>query len=139
MIRGGEIRTRVLSLLFLMGSLAGLGCDPTGVTTKRFVVRVDSISAPDSITPTEALTVRFWGNLGPDLCSRLDRVDKHRFAGGIELRFHGVRATGGGDCLQMPAALQHDEMVAPPLENPFTIRVLQPDGVPPLERQVRVR
>jgi hypothetical protein len=53
----------------------------------------------------------------------------------LEVRFHGVRR--GGDCTQMPVALEHMEIVLPPLDDPFTIRVLQP-GVVPLEQAVRV-
>jgi hypothetical protein len=38
----------------------------------------------------------------------------------------------------MPAVLDHVEHVAPPLEDPFRIRVLQPDGTV-LQKVVRVR
>lgn len=129
----------VVGALVLLSCLSAVACDLIGVTTKRFVVRVDSISVRGAVTPADPLVARFWGSVGPDGCSQLERVETRRFTGGIELRFHGVRATGGGDCTMMPVALQHEEAIAPPLEDPFTIRVLQPGGGPPLEKQVRVR
>lgn len=132
-----KLSARHVGALVLLSSLAGLACNVTGVRTDRFVVRVDSISAPDAIAATTPLTIRVWGVLGPDLCSRLDQVERQRSAGSIELRFRGER-TGGGNCPQMPAPLRYEETILPPFEDPFTIRVLQPDGTP-VEREVRVR
>jgi hypothetical protein len=104
----------------------------------EFVIRVTSIESPDTIATTAPLTARFSGPIGPDLCSYLDRVEKRLTANTLELRFHGVREVGGGDCLMAVAVLDHEVTVAPPIEDPFTIRVLQPDGVP-LVKIVRVR
>jgi len=133
-----HVPARVSIALLLLSSLSGLGCNATGLTTRQFVARVDSISAPDTIAATSTLRFQVWGTLGPDLCSRLESVEKRRFAGGIELRFRGAR-TSGGNCAQMPAALRYEETITPPIVDPFTIRVLQPDGASPLERQVRSR
>lgn len=115
--------------------LATTGCDP--FEAEEFVVQVDSITGPASVSSTETLTVRFWGRLGPDLCSRLDRVDRDRTPDALELRFHGERSMDGG-CPQMPAILDHQEEIAPPFGDPFTVRVSQPDGAL-LEKVVRVR
>lgn len=104
---------------------------------RPFVIRVDSISTPASIAPADTLTARFFGPVGSDGCSRLDRVEKRREGGLLELRFHGTRK-GGVDCSQMPVSLNHEERLVPALPDPFTIRVLQPDG-PALERAVRVQ
>ena len=121
--------------VFLL-SLAGLGCGLLD-STDSFVIRVDSISAPASIALADTLTARFFGSVGSDGCSRLERVEKRRDEGLIELRFHGTRK-GGVDCIQMPVSLDHEERIVPPLPDPFTIRVLQPDGAP-LERVVGVQ
>jgi hypothetical protein len=43
----------------------------------------------------------------------------------------------GVDCAQMPVLLEHQEAIAPPVQDPFRITVLQPDGNL-LERVVRV-
>lgn len=125
---------RGLGVLLL--SSAGLGCGLLD-STDSFVIRVDSISAPAAIAPADTLTARFFGPIGPDLCSRLVRVEKRSEPGVLELRFHGERDEDG-DCPQMPRFLDHEEEILPPLEDPFTIRILQPDG-PALERVVRVQ
>jgi len=109
------------------------------VDTEHFVIRVDSISAPETIAAAETLRVRFRGRIGPDLCSRLERVEKGHGPGILEVRFHGERTRPSGtDCLDMLALLEHEEQVPPPLDDPFTIRVLQPDGSR-LEKIVRVQ
>lgn len=131
------LRGRVLAAA-LLSSLATLpACNVFGLDTQSFIVPVDSIRVPEAIGAEDTLTARFFGRLGPDLCSRLERVEQRREPGLLEIRFHGERREDG-DCPQMPAALDHAETVLPPFEDPFTIRVLQPDA-PPLERVVRIR
>jgi hypothetical protein len=103
----------------------------------RFVINVDSISVPDTIGPNDTLTARFHGRIGPNQCFQLSRVERGRGVGLLELRFHGERKENG-DCLQMPVLLDHIEEVPPPVEDPFRLRVLQPDGSA-LEKIVRVR
>lgn len=115
--------------------LAATGCDPFG-GTEEFVVQVDSITGPASVSSTETLTVRFFGRLGPNLCYVLDHVDRNRTPDALELRFHGENR--GGTCFQQPATLEHREEIAPPFGDPFTVRVSQPDGAL-LEKVVRVR
>lgn len=127
--------TSALTVAVLSASVGA--CGLLAPDTTEFVIRVDSIESPDSIAAGNALTARFSGPIGPDLCSSLDRVEKHLTANTLELRFHGARKDGG-HCPAQPAALDHVETIAPPVEDPFTIRVLQPDGVP-LEKVVRVR
>lgn len=125
------------AVLFVLGLSAGCS-NPTDMDTQRFLIAVDSITVPDTIAPNTTLTAHFSGRIGPNRCYRLDHVDRGRGAGIIELRFHGERKEDADNCLQMPAVLDHVEDVAPPLEDPFTIRVLQPDGTA-LEKVVRVR
>jgi hypothetical protein len=126
-------RSWPLPLLLLAGILTS-GCDILG-GDERFVVRVDSISAPAAVDAGTALEVRFHGWVGPNGCSSLSRVEKRAAPQLLEIRFHGVRR--GGNCTQMPVPLEHAERAEPPLSDPFTIRVLQPDGAT-LERVVRV-
>jgi hypothetical protein len=132
---GARSLTRVIGTILLTGTVAA--CNPFGVETDRFIIAVDSMLAPESVAGEDTLVARFWGRIGPDLCSRLDRVDLGRGSHFITLRFHGVRREEG-DCPHMPALLDHRETIPPPLEDPFTIQVLQPDGTS-LEREVRVR
>lgn len=134
-LRGYALATAALALPALIAA-----CDLVDVAfprTERFVIRVDSIAVQAIAAPTDTLRVRFLGGLGSDSCSRLERVDKRSSAGGVELTFRGER-TRGGQCLQMPARLEHEEKFAPPLTDPFTIRVVQPAGRPS-EKVVRFR
>jgi hypothetical protein len=117
--------------------LALAACNPFGPNIDEFVIRVDSISAPSTAVSTEPLTVTFHGGIGPDLCSSLKRVERTAGPRLLEVRFHGQRDARGRLCLQQPSILEHEETVAPPLEDPFTIRVLEPDG-DTLEKVVRI-
>lgn len=124
-----------LALLLVLGT--GAGCSSLfGTDAHHFVIGVDSISVPDTIAPNSTLTARFFGGIGPNGCYQLDRVERVRSAGVLELRFHGTSTDGF--CPQVPSYLDHVEEVLPPVEDPFRIRVLQPDG-PALEKVVRVR
>jgi hypothetical protein len=127
-------RTWPLPLLVLAASLTP-GCDILGSGDESFVVRVDSISAPAAVDAGTALDVQFHGYVGPNGCSSLSRVEKRAAPQLLVIRFHGVRRSG--NCTQMPVSLEHAERAEPPLSDPFTIRVLQPDGAT-LERVVRV-
>lgn len=127
---------RVL-ILAAAGVLAVMsaGCDWIVSGTEDFTIRVDSISAPAAISTVDTLAVRFFGTVGSSRCHQLERVEKHVDPAGMQLRFHGEWRNGY--CGQMPVSFEHEELVPPPLEGLFTIRVLQPSG-PPLERVVRV-
>jgi hypothetical protein len=96
-------------------------------STETFTVRVDSIELPRSVNGTEGFMVRFSGTIGPDGCSRVAEVVTQRTPDLLEVAFWGERHSGG-ECLQMPATLQHEEEVSPPYDLPFTVRVQQPDG-----------
>jgi hypothetical protein len=123
-----------MSLLLLGMALAATACDP--FSAEDFVIRVTEVAAPDTIAAGQPLEVRFFGLIGADQCARLRDVERRTAPGLLEVRFHGRRE--GSMCLQMPSQLEHREVVQPPLQDPFTIRVLQPVGEP-LERTVRVR
>jgi hypothetical protein len=123
-----------LSLLVLAATLT-TGCDILGFGNETFGVRVDSIVAPAAIDGSTPLEVQFHGWVGSDGCSTLSRIEKRATPQLLEVSFHGVRRTGY--CTQMPVLLEHTESVSPPLSDPFTIRVLQPNGAL-LEQAVRV-
>jgi hypothetical protein len=135
-MRGSGAATRAAAMVSLVA--AASGCDLMGPDSETFTVRVDSIVAPATIAPGDTLTVRFHGFVGPDGCHRLDRVDRARGPGILQMGFHGERSTGRNlDCTSMLVLLDHEERVAPPLDDPFLIVVRQPGGGT-LERVVRV-
>ncbi len=124
-------------LLLIAGSVA---CSNIlAADTVRFFIAVDSISAPASIAASDTLTARFFGKIGLNGCFRLERVERSRNAGLLEMRFHGAQNVNRNvACTQMPVMLDHLERVPPPLEGPFKIRVIQPNGSV-LEKVVEVR
>lgn len=117
--------------------VSNVGCSVFGPDVEKFVIRVDSISAPQSIRANESLQITFWGMIGKDLCSRLDRIDRQITTSSLEITFHGKREEKGG-CLTMLALLADVETLTSGLQDPFTIRVVQPSG-PAMERVVRIQ
>ena len=102
------------------------GCDLLS-QTDHFVIRVSSIDAPSVIGPADTLKVRFIRHIGPDGCSSLYWVERHRQPASLEMKFHGAHDTDG-DCTQMPTDINYREDIVPPVPIPFTIIVHQPDG-----------
>jgi hypothetical protein len=104
-------------------------CGIFGPSQASFLIRVDSIGAPNAITASESLTAHFYGTIGPDGCWSLADVDRHATSATLDVTFHGEhQVRSGNDCTSAPVALNHAEAVAPPLGTPFTITVHQPDG-----------
>src|SRR5439155_18720411 len=125
-------RARARVLTATSGFLAGLalaGCGVFGPSADSFLIRVDSIGVPSTLAVSDTLTARFYGRIGPDGCSRLARVDKQVTSAGLDIAFNGEhRVPNGTECTALPVALNHEEVVAPPLGTPFVITVRQPDG-----------
>ena len=129
--------TPTLVLVLALGA-GTTGCDLLGPDRESFTVRVESISAPATVAQGETLIAGFQGFVGPDGCHRLREVERTRSPGRLELRFRGERRTSRNTvCTAEPVSFEHEERVAPPLEDPFTIVVRQPGGGT-LERVVRV-
>jgi hypothetical protein len=126
------IAARARALIGTSGLLAGLtlaGCGLFGPSAEQFLIRVDSIAVPSSLAAGDTLTAHFYGRIGPDGCSRLARVDKQVTSASLDIAFTGEhRVPGGTDCIALSVAMNHAEVVAPPLGAPFVITVRQPDG-----------
>lgn len=129
-----QVPLAALAVLSVLAAAAA-GCDSLLFPTEEYIIEVDSLSAPAALAATDTLTMQFYGTVGSSGCYRLVRVERQVASGGMELRFHGERKWG--DCFQMPVALEHEVRVPPPLQHPFTIKVMQPSG-PPLEQVVRI-
>jgi hypothetical protein len=111
-------------------------CDRLGLGPNQFIIKVDSISAPDTLRTTDTLRVRSWGFIGPSGCYRLDNVYKERRSNEILIQFNGLHVEE--TCTQALVFLDYTDKTAPPLANPFTIKVKQPDGSI-MSRSVNVR
>jgi hypothetical protein len=127
-------RSQARAIVFtgLGGALPGLafvGCGLFAPSAQHFLIRVDSIAVPASVAANDTLRPRFYGPIGPDGCWSLDGVDRQTTSASLDVTFHGKHfVPSGSGCTAMPIALAHTELVAPPLNTPFTITVHQPDG-----------
>jgi hypothetical protein len=125
-------------LIKLMGIAAFIGaCDPVSPNADEFLIRVDSVKAPSSISRTDTLQVLVFGPVGSDMCSRFKSFRVNRSSAGAEVSVVGERVSG--TCGQMPVYLDGRALrFDPPLADPFMIRFNQPDGSP-LTSIVRVQ
>lgn len=100
----------------------------TGVDTRDYRIRVDSIAAPARASAGDTLRFVLHGTVGPDGCHKLERIDEYRSLNSVELVVWGQEKTGNVGCTLAVIELHHAYAVAPPLGDPFSIIVLQPDG-----------
>jgi hypothetical protein len=108
-------------------------------TREEFVIRVQSIDAPETTKATDPLTVRFYGSIGANSCYQLHDVRSDRTQNSLNITFIGkVLQSRGSACMDQLALLEHAVTVQPPLKNPFVITVHQPDGTT-LTRSVTVQ
>lgn len=126
---GREARALVAGVI-LAGLAIVQGCEPTAPDRSRnFIVRVDSIVAPATTAPTDTVIVWFFGYVGNNGCSSVERVDRYQTSTELRVTFRGkYDGRPGIGCTQAPVSLHHPEVVLPPRGAPFSVIVLQPDG-----------
>lgn len=106
-----------------------LGCTTTGISGPdpgdEGIATVDSLVAPQRIAPTDTLTVRLMGQVGPNGCYSLAGIDASRDADGVRL-VPRVRHERGGMCTMAIVPLDATHRVDPPFEpGSFTIEIPQ--------------
>jgi hypothetical protein len=111
--------------------LSALNCssDPQGPRIREFIIEVDSLQAPVTISRDEPLEIQFYGTIGPDLCYVFDRFAAEQTNTRIDLRLWG-RHEVLPDRL-CPLAISElggrAFVKPPPHEDTVTIVVHQPD------------
>ena len=124
-----QVRASVLTGMGALLGLALVGCGLFAPSAEHFLIRVDSIAVPASVAANDTLRAHFYGAIGPDGCWSLEGVDRQATTASLDVTFRGKHfVPSGSGCTAMPVALAHTELVAPPLDTPFTITVHQPDG-----------
>jgi hypothetical protein len=134
------MKLRTLLVVVLAGTVAlsggGAGCSMltnTGSDDERtvefLVAEVDSLHVPARIAPTDTLTVRLQGTVGPDGCYSFDRFDTERSADRLTVLPVVKRRTGEEvGCTQAIVPLDRTVEAAPPFaEGTLTVEVPQPD------------
>jgi hypothetical protein len=124
-----QVRAMVFTGMCALSGLALVGCGLFAPSADHFLIRVDSIAVPASVASNDTLRAHFYGAIGPDGCSTLESVDRQSTSASLDVTFYGKHfVPSGSGCTAMPVALAHTELVAPPVDTPFTITVHQPDG-----------
>ena len=129
MRRRGVTRRAALTLAWIggIGLTFGSGCR-VGDDLVPFVIAVDSIVAsPTTIQDGSALHLTFYGTMGPDLCWMFDHIDSARTNSLYDATFHGRHVVRSG-CPQTISLLQQEVTLGPPFNDPFIVRVHQPNG-----------
>lgn len=120
----------LIGIVTLVVVVGGTGCSYfTKSELEPVIIKVDSVTTVGTVSMTSALQLRFWGAVGPTSCYGYDRIAFTRTAGRIDVTVHGNRLTNAS-CATVVVPLPSSAMieVAPPLQNPMTVQVRQPDG-----------
>lgn len=124
--------------------ISGAGCSlfsPEDYDSSYFfIAEVTNIDAPESFSYGDPLSIQIGGYLGPNLCYKLDWIDKVRSPNRLDITVQGVYDSGGhGYCFTAVSGFDQTIVIPPPKLSPeFTIVVHQPDGST-LEHTVTVK
>lgn len=81
--------------VLLSGSVAIVSCTSDNqVFTEEYLIKIDSISLPDSVALQSRFDVSFYGIIGYNGCSRFLRFEHKRSASGYEIYVIGERKVG---------------------------------------------
>lgn len=124
-------------LLPLMLLLVGCG-ESKFQQTADYLIAVDSISAPQTISTTEPFTIRVYATVGPNACFSFRRFEVLKDPSKLEALVLG-RFVSTGQCAQGEVRLNGEPLqVSPPFQHPFTVTFYQPSGAT-LVKEIAVR
>ena len=117
-------------LPFALGALALVVDCNMPTPPQEFVIGVDSISGPTAVSGGAPFELRLWGTIGPDECHSLIAVRTTRADARLDVTAIGQSFTrGGGLCRPLRQEMRGAVLrVDPPVPDPFTVIVHQPDG-----------
>jgi hypothetical protein len=131
---------RVLVGILALATVAvvggGAGCsmltnadDDSSPTVEQGVATVDSLYALDRIAPSDTLSLRLTGTVGPNGCYSFDGFDVERSPDRLRITPVTTQRTGEGlMCTQALVPLDETYAAAPPFtEGILTVVVPQPD------------
>lgn len=103
-----------------------------------FIVKVDSLTAPDTISTDDTLEIKLSGTIGPDGCHSFDRFVSSRYSHKLELSVCGKKVHSVA-CPAMVVPLDTTYRVIPPFEpGTFRIEIIQPKNIESLHDSVWV-
>jgi hypothetical protein len=114
----------VIILLFYLGS-----CSLDTKTVEPYLIQVDSVMAPDTVTPRTVFDIRLYGIVGPNSCYSLEKAycyvsDTKEIL--IEVR--GRYMYEGVACAQVVVYLDNKVETNVPSAGIYTIKVLKQDN-----------
>jgi hypothetical protein len=118
--------------------LAGLltwssGCKKDDGPDPDFLIQIDSIVMPDTIGLSDTLSVKFYGEIGPDGCYKFERfeqidLDQSEPANSMKFKVWG-KHEDTGNCNQQIVYLDGAEIrISGIAKGNFNVFVIQPDG-----------
>lgn len=111
-------------LMFVLGS-----CSLETKTVEPYLIQVDSIVAPDTVTPKTIFEIKLYGIVGPNGCYALEKVycfvtdDKN-----ISIEARGTYRYEGKACTEAIVYLDTKVETNVPSTGTYTIRVLRQDN-----------
>ncbi len=111
----------------LLLALAAATCSSFGPAEREYIIHLDSIAAPRTHPADSAMTVEFYGTVGPNGCHRLDRYELEKTPSRLDVTVWGVE-TQNAICTQAIVPLNDSLTVPAPFTDPFTIVAHQPSG-----------
>jgi hypothetical protein len=111
----------------VVASAASAGCDVFAPDSSEFTIQIDSVRAPGAVSGGAPFEVLFFGPVGPDGCHRFKAFRTNRSSTEMDVTVVGERVSG--ECVYAPVYLRGAPLtIAPPVSDPFTLRVHQPNG-----------
>lgn len=119
-----------IALLIFAGAFAAAGCDFLGPEVDEFVIQVDSVQAPGAVSGGAPFEVRFYGFVGPDGCYSFKDFRVSRTQNAADVTVIGQHHQRSGiACADALVFLDGRPLtIEPPVSDPFTLRVRQPNG-----------
>ena len=114
----------VIILMFVLGS-----CSLETKTVEPYLIQIDSIVAPDTVTPKTVFEIRLFGIAGPNGCYALEKVycfvtdDKN-----ISIEARGTYRYDGKACPEGIVYLDTKVETNVPSTGTYTIKILQQDN-----------
>jgi hypothetical protein len=131
-----RILVGILALATVAVVGGGAGCsmltnadDDSSPTVEPGVATVDSLYAPERVAPSDTLSLRLTGTVGPNGCYSFDGFDVERSPDRLRITPVVAQRTGEGlMCTQALVPLDETYAAAPPFtEGTLTVVVRQPD------------
>jgi hypothetical protein len=128
---------RRVFLLVAIVAAASTGCGAFGPDGKTFVVHVESIDGPTTVSGNVAFTQQLHGWIGSNLCYYFKEFRTEKTSQAIDVTVIGAIDDVNAICPTQPRSLDQTLTVPAPVSDPFVIRIHQPDGTI-LSKTIRV-